>query len=412
VYRHNSWLTYGIGLHRAREAGLGADIMDHLDKRPLSVNELYEWCMSMFVWDSELVSMRHPAKDWSGFISDLQGFLKEEKMVWNPIKKKLCPWIDVALLESIYHKRSAPEQVRISKKVSPDPIQVPQKSTSFHQGRQSPHARRHTESEVDPYPAKTQKPTSFYQGPGVVNKQPSHRRRVSIAEAEPPSINRKSPSFQDVPPKNFRRSTSAMDPPEDSSDGRQNYRKAQSFHHAQTEPKTAQKSKSFHDRQRDPETISLDSAPSKPKLTKRQTSSFHDPCKSSTIIKEELQASLFAFFDEKPQERSLGTVIKEWSHEPNGKLRPLEMLLLEAPVLLPPNNPLVKHHEYFDKWKILHRDSFKDGDRADANDDKIRKVARKCKIFLHPDKWPSDLNEDQKFLLQAMWDTLSESALF
>jgi hypothetical protein len=40
------------------------------------------------------------------------------------------------------------------------------------------------------------------------------------------------------------------------------------------------------------------------------------------------------------------------------------------------------------------------------------KVTRRCKIFLCPDKWPSDLNEDQQLLLQAMWDIFSESALF
>jgi hypothetical protein len=299
--------------------------------------------------------------------------------------------------------------------------------------------RRHTESEVAvSVEPKTSK--SFHQGPGGVKKQPSHRRRVTISDADPLPTDRKSPSFQDEPPKNlrrsvptsmdppelspsfqdqppknFRRSTSTTDPPEYSSNNiRQTYCKTQSFH-ARHEPKMPQRSKSFHDKQRDPGPVSPDPSPSssKPKLVKKQSHSFHDPFKSSVVIKEELQAALFAFFDEqKPKERSLGTVIKEWSHEPNGKLRPLEMLLFEAPVLLPPNNPLVRHHEYFDKWKILHRDSFRDGDGGDADDEMVHKVARKCKIFLHPDNWPSDLNEDQKFLLQAMWDTLSESALF
>lgn len=87
------------------------------------------------------------------------------------------------------------------------------------------------------------------------------------------------------------------------------------------------------------------------------------------------------------------------------------MLPFEAPVLLPPNNPLVQHHEYFDKWKTLHRDAFTDEEGMDA-DELVIKVARRCKVFLHPDKWPSDLNDDQHFLLQAIWDTLSGSELF
>ena len=70
------------------------------------------------------------------------------------------------------------------------------------------------------------------------------------------------------------------------------------------------------------------------------------------------------------------------------------------------------HHKYFDKWKALNRDEFKDGEGKDAADEVVHKVARRCKIFLQPDIWPSDLNEDQKLLLQAMWDKFSESALF
>jgi hypothetical protein len=70
-------------------------------KGPLNIDELYEWRMGCFVGES-LLSMRHPSKDWNGFISDLQGFLKQEKVVWDPIKKNMCPWIDIAKLHPIY----------------------------------------------------------------------------------------------------------------------------------------------------------------------------------------------------------------------------------------------------------------------------------------------------------------------
>jgi hypothetical protein len=313
----------------------------------------------MFVGDNDLVTLRHPAKDWGGFITDLKEFLNYEKMVWNPIKKKLCPWIDVDRSESIYQHRRL------------------RQSTSFHEVRHSSHARRHTKSEVKTVPRQ--------QG---VKKQPVLRRRVTVSDVESPSMNCKSSSSRDQP-----------SAPSESS---------------RLDKSGKRSSKPFHARQRDsePEPVYLDSSSSKPRLVKRQTSSFHDPLKSSTVVKQELQDSLFAFFDEKPQERSLSTVMKEWSHEPNGKLRPLQMLLFEAPVLLPPNNPLVEHHEYFDKWKALNRDAFKDGEGRDAADEVVRKLAKRCKIFLHPDKWPLDLNADQKFLLQTMWDILSESALF
>ena len=33
VYLHNPWLTYGVGLHRLREAGFAPEIMEDLDER-------------------------------------------------------------------------------------------------------------------------------------------------------------------------------------------------------------------------------------------------------------------------------------------------------------------------------------------------------------------------------------------
>jgi hypothetical protein len=260
-------------------------------------------------------------------------------------------------------------------------------------------------------------------------KHPIHRRRVTISDAEPPAMYRRPTSFQqDGAPKLFRRSSTGVDQPRDTSAPKYyrrssagvdppqettNFRKAQSFH-MHNEPKLHQKSQSFHNtRHKSSDPISPDSSSSKPPLTKK-SSSFHDRQRCSIVIKDELQASLFAFLDEQEEheERSLSTVIQDWAYYENGKLRPLQMLLFEAPVLLPPNNPLVEHHEYFDKWKTLSRDSFLDEDGEDYADEVIQKVARRCKIFLHPDKWPSDLNEDQKFLLQSMWDTFQQSELF
>lgn len=386
---HNPWLTYGIGLHRIREAGLATDLMDFIDERPLSLNELYEWCMTFFVGDDGLVTMRHPAKDWNGFVADLQEFLKQEKMIWNPVKNKLYPWIDVNMLESVYQRGRADRvPFKSSSKVSSDPPCNDSKIPS--------HRRRVTESHVDP-PSMPSKSNSFND-----TSRKQHRRRVTVSDADRPC--QKSTSFHDAPGKT-RRSNSGQDP--EPSTTANTFRKAQSFHKPQ-EPQRPQKSQSFNSK-RDPKPeVSPEASHTKPKLQK--PSSFHDPLKASTVIKQELQQSLFAFFDEEPEEKNLLTVIKEWSHEPNGKLRPLEMLLFEAPVLLPPNNPLVEHHEYFDKWKTLRRDAFKDDD-ADK-DQLIHKVARKCKIFLHPDKWPTDLNDDQKFLLQSMWDVFGESELF
>ena len=122
----------------------------------------------------------------------------------------------------------------------------------------------------------------------------------------------------------------------------------------------------------------------------------------------ELKESLFGGCSNKASDQNLRALVKEWSHD-DGKLRPLQMLLFEAPVLLPPYNPLVEDHEYFTKWKTIHRDELKNcGDDSQA----VSKLAKKCKLFLHPDKWPQNLNQDQKLLLQSIWDVFQESSFF
>ena len=40
VFLHNPWLTYGIGLHRIREAGLGTELMDDLDEKSFDIEEI------------------------------------------------------------------------------------------------------------------------------------------------------------------------------------------------------------------------------------------------------------------------------------------------------------------------------------------------------------------------------------
>ncbi len=51
IHLYNPWLTYGIGLHRLREAGLLPDIFNYLDERPLTLDELHELCETFFIGD-------------------------------------------------------------------------------------------------------------------------------------------------------------------------------------------------------------------------------------------------------------------------------------------------------------------------------------------------------------------------
>ena len=139
-------------------------------------------------------------------------------------------------------------------------------------------------------------------------------------------------------------------------------------------------------------------------------SNSQEALKTSAVMKYQLHKSLFGFEGSKCTEENIVSLVKEWAYE-GTKLRPLQVLLFELPVLLPPENPKIDYHEYFSKWKILHREDFKDAKGA-VDDQVVSKIAKKCKLFLHPDKWSQDLSDDQKLLLQAIWDVFQESALF
>jgi len=68
----------------------------------------------------------------------------------------------------------------------------------------------------------------------------------------------------------------------------------------------------------------------------------------------------------------------------------------------------VSGHDYFKKWKAIAR-----GDIADVNglpdEPKLKKAVRKIRFFLHPDKLPHDLNEEQKFMVKMLWDITSDA---
>jgi len=97
VYLHNPWLTYGIGIHRLREAGLGNGLWDLLDEKPFDLMEVREFCVDFFLGRNGL-SLRNPNVHLSGFFEDLQNTVEKEKLVWNPLKNRLTPWIDMEKL--------------------------------------------------------------------------------------------------------------------------------------------------------------------------------------------------------------------------------------------------------------------------------------------------------------------------
>ena len=89
-----------------REAGLGLRTMDALDEQPYSLNEIREFCIEFFMSKKGL-SIRNPNVDLNGFFKDLRIIVDREKPVWNPLKNKLCPWIDVEKLKLMTSRKSS-----------------------------------------------------------------------------------------------------------------------------------------------------------------------------------------------------------------------------------------------------------------------------------------------------------------
>jgi hypothetical protein len=103
IHLHNPWLTYGIGMHRLREAGLLPEIFGYLDQRPLTLDDLHEFCETFFIGDDGCIDLPHPMEQsWNCFFRAVKVLIEKEKRQWNPVKKKMMPWIDLDRLEAIH----------------------------------------------------------------------------------------------------------------------------------------------------------------------------------------------------------------------------------------------------------------------------------------------------------------------
>mmetsp|Transcript_21544 Transcript_21544/g.32891 ORF Transcript_21544/g.32891 Transcript_21544/m.32891 type:complete len:383 (-) Transcript_21544:177-1325(-) len=101
VFGHNKWLTYGLPLHRCREFGFHDRLFDAIDERPLTKYELRCFCALLFGLRSNY-DIPDPEEDWSGFKGEVKRLLKKECNQYNPMTKKMNPWINMFWLELTY----------------------------------------------------------------------------------------------------------------------------------------------------------------------------------------------------------------------------------------------------------------------------------------------------------------------
>ena len=105
VFRHNKWINYALPIHRAREMGFYHPLFDALDERKLTLGEVKEYFRLIFGADA-VDPMPDPCQDFRGFILHSKALLASQPHPFNPIAKKLTPWVDLRKLAWAYGSAS------------------------------------------------------------------------------------------------------------------------------------------------------------------------------------------------------------------------------------------------------------------------------------------------------------------
>lgn len=101
VYEHNKWLNYALPLHRIREMGFYHKIFDLIDERALTREELRDFFVLIYGADV-LDGIPDPQLDWPKFLQRISAVTSAEKMQFNPVKKRMMPWVDIRRLDFQY----------------------------------------------------------------------------------------------------------------------------------------------------------------------------------------------------------------------------------------------------------------------------------------------------------------------
>jgi hypothetical protein len=101
IKRVNPWLNYGLPLHRCREMGYQHSLIDSLDERSFTRDEISEFLYLLFGAEAmEKAPDIHT--DWKGFDEALQQIVSNESKIWNPSTHQTEPWINMKQLSRMY----------------------------------------------------------------------------------------------------------------------------------------------------------------------------------------------------------------------------------------------------------------------------------------------------------------------
>ena len=102
-------------------------------------------------------------------------------------------------------------------------------------------------------------------------------------------------------------------------------------------------------------------------------------------------------------------ILIHWALQPPQlqMLRSVDVLITTIHNVFPPALG-VAAHDYFKDFKPITKADIV-GPSGLPDETKLKKSVRKLRFFLHPDKLPRDLNEEQQFMTKMLWDITSDA---
>jgi hypothetical protein len=102
-------------------------------------------------------------------------------------------------------------------------------------------------------------------------------------------------------------------------------------------------------------------------------------------------------------------ILVHWALQPPmlQMLRPIDVLISTIHTVFPPVFG-VAGHDYFSTWQAVKREDLIGAGNYPV-EEKLKKGVRKLRFFLHPDKLPRDLSDEQKFMCKMLWDITSDA---
>ena len=100
AFTMNPWCNYCMPLQRAREWGFRTKLLESLRERPLTHNELRDYCALIFGVKKDVLP--DPTVEWAMFYYDVEALNAREKRQFNPLVKRNRGWIDLKAMAKMY----------------------------------------------------------------------------------------------------------------------------------------------------------------------------------------------------------------------------------------------------------------------------------------------------------------------